>query len=54
MIASPDDNGDYEVGHYGRAAAFSPDNLAHRLYGFDVRPTELARDLPLLATGTYK
>lgn len=53
-IASPDDNGDYEVGHYGRAAAFSPDNLAHRLYGFDVRPTELARDLPLLATGTYK
>jgi protein SCO1/2 len=53
-IASPDENGAYEVGHYGRAAAFSPDNLAHRLYGFDVRPADLARDLPLLATGTYK
>lgn len=53
-IASPDANGDYEVGHYGRAAAFTPDNLAHRLYGFDVRSTELARDLPLLAAGTYK
>jgi protein SCO1/2 len=53
-IASPGANGDYEVGHYGRAAAFSPDNLAHRLYGFDVRPAELARDLPRLAKGTYK
>lgn len=53
-IGSPDADGDYEVGHYGRAAAFSPDNLAHRLYGYDVRPTDLARDLPLLANGTYK
>ncbi len=53
-IGSPDAAGDYEVGHYGRAAAFTPDNLAHRLYGFDVRPAQLARDLPLLAAGTYK
>ena len=53
-IAAPDADGDYDVGHYGRAAAFSPDNLAHRLYGFDVRPSDLARDLPRLATGTYR
>ncbi len=54
LIGSPDASGDYEVGHYGRAAAFSPDNLAHRLYGYDVRPSELARDLPRLASGTYQ
>lgn len=53
-IGSPNVDGDYEVGHYGRAAAFTPDNLAHRLYGFDVQPSDLARDLPLLANGTYK
>lgn len=53
-IASPDVDGNYDVGHYGRAAAFTPDNLAHRLYGFDVRPSELARELPLLAKGTYQ
>ena len=53
-IGSPDETGDYEVGHYGRAAAFTPDNLAHRLYGYDVRPAELARDLPRLAEGTYQ
>jgi protein SCO1/2 len=53
-IGSPDENGDYEVGHYGRAAAFTPDNLAHRLYGYDVRPADLARDLPRLAAGTYQ
>ncbi|MFN8017604.1 MAG: SCO family protein [Acidimicrobiales bacterium] len=53
-IGAPDAGGDYEVGHYGRAAAFSPDNLAHRLYGFDVRPADLARDLPRLANGIYE
>jgi protein SCO1/2 len=53
-IASADANGDYEVGHYGRAAAFTPDNLAHRLYGYDVRPADLARDLPLLARNIYE
>lgn len=53
-IGAPNSSGDYEVGHYGRAAAFTPDNLAHRLYGYDVRPTELARDLPRLAAGTYQ
>lgn len=53
FIGSPDSNGDYEVGHFGRAAAFTPDNLAHRLYGYDVRPAELIRDLPRLANGTY-
>lgn len=53
-IGPPNADGDYDVGHYGRAAAFSPDNLAHRLYGYDVRPSDLARDLPLLATGTYR
>jgi protein SCO1/2 len=53
-IGSPDAGGNYDVGHYGRAAAFSPDNLAHRLYGFDVRPADLARDLPRLAKGIYE
>lgn len=54
VIGSPDAAGKYEVGHYGRAAAFSPDNTAHRLYGYDVRVDELVHDLPLLAQGTYQ
>jgi protein SCO1/2 len=53
-IGSPDDSGEYDIGHYGRAAAFSPDNTAHRLYGYDVRSSQLAHDLPLLDTGTYQ
>ncbi len=53
-LGSPDEAGAYEVGHYGRAAAFSPDNTAHRLYGYDVRVEQLVHDLPLLAKGTFQ
>lgn len=53
-IGSPDATGNYEVGHYGKAVAFTPDNLGHRLYGYDVRSTQLAHDLPLLAAGIYQ
>ena len=54
VIGQPDESGTYEVGHYGRAAAFSPDDTAHRLYGYDVRVDELVHDLPLLAEGIYQ
>lgn len=53
-IGEADAEGEYDVGHYGRAAAFSPDNTAHRLYGYDVRVAQLAHDLPLLDQGTYQ
>lgn len=53
-IGPSEEAGAYEVGHYGRAAAFSPDNTAHRLYGYDVRVEQLLHDLPLLAKGTYQ
>lgn len=54
FIGPPDQAGAYEVGHYGRAAAFTPDNAAHRLYGYDVRVDQLVHDLPLLAEGIYR
>ena len=47
-------NGDTMVGHYGKAAAFTPDNTCHRLYGFDTRVTQLAADLPRLARDEYR
>ena len=53
-IGEPDAAGDYLVGHYGRAVAFTPDDLGHRLYGFDTRQQEFAKDLPRLAEGTYE
>lgn len=53
-IGEPDKDGEYDVGHYGRAASFSPDNLGHRLYGYDVTAAQLAHDLPLLDSGTYQ
>ncbi|QGG96243.1 SCO family protein [Actinomarinicola tropica] len=54
VIGAPDEAGAYEVGHYARAAVFSPDNTAHRLYGYDVSVEELVHDLPLLAEGTFR
>lgn len=47
-------DGTQMVGHYAKAAAFSPDDQCHRLYGFDVRPAKLAADLPRLARSQYR
>lgn len=53
-IGPPDANGDYEVGHYGQAVAFTPDDKGHRLYGYDVRRAQFIADLPRLAEGRYR
>ncbi len=54
IVGKPDANGDYEVGHYARAVAYSPDNKGHRFYGFDTRHQQLVADLPRLAQGQWK
>lgn len=53
-IGEPDENGNYEVGHTARSIVFTPDNLAHRMYGYDTRQTQWVRDLPLLAQGEWQ
>lgn len=53
LLGEPDADGSYAVGHAARAVAFTADNVAHRLYGYDVRQQELVHDLPRLAEGTY-
>lgn len=52
-IGEPDENGNYEVGHVSRSIVFTPDNVAHRMYGYDTRQTQWVRDLPLLAEGEW-
>lgn len=54
MIGKPDANGDYDVGHYSRSIAYSPDNQGHRLYSFDVTQAELVHDLPRLARNDFE
>lgn len=53
-IAEANDDGDYDVGHFSKAVAFSPDNLGHRLYGHDVTIDQLTSDLPRLAQGKHR
>lgn len=53
-LDEPDDAGNYIVGHPSRAIAFTPDNVAHRMYGYDTRQTQWVRDLPLLAQGKWQ
>lgn len=53
-IDEPDETGNYIVGHPSRAIAFTPDNVAHRMYGYDTRQTQWVRDLPLLAQGKWR
>lgn len=53
-IGKPDADGNYEVGHYSRSIAYSPDNKGHRLYSFDVTQAELVHDLPRLARNNFK
>lgn len=53
-IGPPDEDGDYEVGHFSKAVAFSPDDLGHRLYGYDVTIRQLTTELPKLAQGEYQ
>jgi protein SCO1/2 len=53
VIATPDKNGNYYVGHTAQAVAYTPDNLGHRLYGYDVRREELVHDLPRMAKGAF-
>ncbi|MCU1354977.1 MAG: hypothetical protein JWM89_395 [Acidimicrobiales bacterium] len=53
-IGTPDAKGDYLVGHYAQAVAYTPDGKGRRLYGFDVRQQQFVHDLPRLAEGTYK
>lgn len=52
-IGTPDAKGDYSVGHYSKAVAYTPDGKGHRLYGYDVRQQQFVHDLPRLAKGTY-
>lgn len=53
-IGPADEDGNYDVGHFSKAVAFSPDDLGHRLYGYDVRIDELTTDLPRLAQGSFQ
>lgn len=53
-IGPADAKGNYSVGHYSKAVAFTPDDEGHRLYGFDVRQQQFVHDLPRLAQGTFK
>ena len=53
-LGEPDENGDYLVGHYGKAFPFTADGLAHRSYGYDVRQQAWVKDLPRLAEGEYQ
>jgi protein SCO1/2 len=53
-VGEKDSKGNYEVGHYNRVLAFTPDNVAHRMYGWDVQQQQLVKDLPRLAVGRYK
>ena len=52
-ITEPDADGQYEVFHYAKGIAFTPDGKGRRLYGFDVRQAQFAKDLPRLARGHY-
>jgi len=54
QIGEPDGTGDYEVRHYARPVAYSPDNMGHRLYGWDTPARQLKKDLPRLATGVFQ
>ena len=53
-VGEKDKKGNYEVGHYNRVLAYTPDNKAHRMYGWDVQQQQLVKDLPRLAVGRYK
>ena len=53
-IGPKDKKGNYEVAHYNRVIAYTPDNQGHRLYGWDVRQQQLVKDLPRLARGIYR
>lgn len=53
QIGPADAEGDYEVGHPARVVTFSPDDLGHRLYTFDVTQDEWVADLPRLARGEW-
>ena len=53
-IEEPDENGNYMVGHSSRVVVFTPDDVAHRMYGYDTRQTQWVRDLPLLAQGEWQ
>jgi protein SCO1/2 len=54
VYGTPDENGDYEVGHLSKAFAFLADGKAHRFYPPNTRQTTWVRDLPRLAAGTYR
>lgn len=54
-IGTPDEDGEYLVGHSSLVYVFGKDNLAHRYYdGDDVRQAQWVHDLPRLDEGTYK
>lgn len=53
-IGPADAEGNYDVGHPARVIAFSPDDLGHRLYTFDVTVDQWEKDLPRLARGRWK
>lgn len=53
-IGEPDASGNYEVGHYSRSIAYSPDNQGHRMYTFDVKQPDLVADLPRLARSQFR
>jgi len=54
-IEAPDADGNYAVGHSSRSFAFTPDDVAHRMYNSDkVRQAQWVKDLPRLAEGQYR
>jgi protein SCO1/2 len=53
-IEEPDAAGNYLVGHGSKVFPFGPDDVAHRIYPYDVRQNEWVRDLPRLAEGQFQ
>lgn len=58
QLGEPDEDGNYLVGHPSQVTAYTPDNVAHRIFSGappdGMRQQEWAKDLPRLAKGEYQ
>jgi protein SCO1/2 len=54
VIEEPDEDGNYLVGHGSKVFPFLDQDVAPRIYPYDVRQNEWVRDLPRLAEGQYQ
>ncbi len=53
-IGEPNDDGSYLVGHGAKVFPFQADDVAHRIYPYDVRQSVWIDDLPRLDAGEYR